>query len=267
MTRLLHVSDLHFGWVHERMLAPLARALQAQRGDLLIVSGDLTQRARVTQFWQAQRFLAGLQLPVMMVPGNHDVPLHNPVARLCWPFCTYRRHAAGILTPGLRIDGLRIVSLNTADPGRWRRGKLRAVEIDAALAQLKRDHDRVPGILVCHHPLITPPGFRPGETRGPVEESLQALAAQGVRIVLSGHLHHWNIGQGITAETPQPILHVQTGTALCAREGERDHGFAVLELSKNRLDVTRHLWDETQQQFLPEAARPFVFSPQGWRPL
>lgn len=264
MTKILHLSDLHFGCEHRHMVEPLAEALRATEADLLVVSGDLSHRARGPQFWEAQRFLAGLRLPVLLVPGNHDMPLHNLIARAFFPFRSYRRHAAKVLTPGLRLQGVRLLGLNTADPSRWRRGLLREAEVAALIATLSRRPETGPVILVCHHPLRVPPGYQPGETRGPVEAALERLADLGVRIVLSGHLHHWSIGTGITADQPQRIFHLQVGTALCAREGESEHGFALLEIEGDRLAVTRHLWQERSAAFRPDPALAYHFGPEGW---
>ena len=266
MTRILHLSDLHFGCEHRHMVAPLAEALRALEADLIVVSGDLTQRARKSQFQAAQNFLSGLGVRVLAVPGNHDVPLYNLPARLAWPFGGYRHHVARVMTPSMELDGRCILSLNTADPTRWRRGKLRTRELAEAAQLLSEKRRAGPAILVCHHPLVVPPGYRPDETRGRVVEALERLGGLGLGIVLSGHLHHWSIGCGVTEANPQKILHLHAGTALCAREGEGGHGFACLDLSQDRLEVTRHHWEERRACFLPRPTQPFRHGPGGWRP-
>src|SRR5436190_8754647 len=89
---IAHLSDLHFGRVAPETLSPLRDAVASLRPDLVAVSGDLTQRARKRQFQQARDFLDSLPGPQVVVPGNHDVPLYNVLARWLWPLENYRRH-------------------------------------------------------------------------------------------------------------------------------------------------------------------------------
>lgn len=83
MRTIVHLSDLHFGRVDYGLVDPLIDAIREIRPDLVAVSGDLTQRARTAQFIEARRFLDALPKPLIAVPGNHDVPLYNPLARFC----------------------------------------------------------------------------------------------------------------------------------------------------------------------------------------
>ena len=101
MRTIVHLSDLHFGRVDERIIAPLLERIASIRPDLIAVSGDLTQRARRRQFQQASAFLARLPFPKVVVPGNHDVPLFNVAARLFDPFGGYRRWISPDLEPAL----------------------------------------------------------------------------------------------------------------------------------------------------------------------
>jgi 3',5'-cyclic AMP phosphodiesterase CpdA len=99
MTRILHISDLHFGAVNARLLDPLLALARHMQPDAIIVSGDLTQRARPAQFQDAAAFLARFGLPVLAVPGNHDAPLYNLPLRLLAPFARYRRRVNVALEP------------------------------------------------------------------------------------------------------------------------------------------------------------------------
>ncbi len=263
MTRLIHLTDLHFGLHHSGLVAPLQHAVAANRPDVVVVSGDLTQRALSGQFEAAMRFLRGLGTPSMIIPGNHDLPVYNPFTRLFAPFAPYRAGAATDLAPALRIGPLRLFGANTAAPLKWRGGRVRQAEIDRICEALAGGGERTTNILVCHHPLVEPPGFQRGETRG-AESALARLADAGIHVVLSGHLHHWTTGLGITDIAPCPIFHMQTGTALCAREGERDHGFAVMEFDGDGLVVTPWILDGAQQRFAPLPSRDFVRQDGGW---
>ena len=114
MRTLAHLSDLHFGRVHAPVLEPLRRALAAIGPDLVVVSGDLTQRARAEQFREARAFLDSLPFPRLVVPGNHDIPLYNVVKRFAAPLRDYRRIVSRELCPVFEDDEVVVVGLNTA---------------------------------------------------------------------------------------------------------------------------------------------------------
>jgi 3',5'-cyclic AMP phosphodiesterase CpdA len=263
MTRLVHLTDLHFGLHRADMLVPLSRAVRAAAPDVVVVSGDLTQRALAGQFAQARSFLAGLGVAHITVPGNHDVPAYNPLQRLFAPFSPYARAASADLTPVLKVGGVLLVGLNTADPLRWRAGVARGPEVDRLCDLASKAPLGVVPIAVCHHPLEEPPGFERGETRGGAT-ALARMAEAGVRITLSGHLHHWAMGLGIDGQTRRAVFQMQTGTALCARARERDHGFAVLDVAGHTLEVTAVIWDGAAKAYLPRPTRQFVYADEGW---
>lgn len=263
MTRLVHLTDLHFGHERADLVQPLMAAIRCAEPDLVVVSGDLTHRARAAQFRAARAFLHALDLPFLATPGNHDMPLINLPLRILAPFRPWRRGVAQGLTPRLRIGCAHIATANTADPWRWRRGILRrADQRQVADFMRARPHEAI-GVLACHHPLREPAGFDRGETKG-ARAGLPALAQAGVQVVLSGHLHHWDVGLGITADQPQPVLMVQSGTALCGRDGERHHGFAVLDLTPGQAKVTPWLVDEARRMFVPQDRRVFLRQDGLW---
>lgn len=263
MTRLLHLTDLHFGLHREELVQPLHDAVVANRPDVVVVSGDLTQRALAWQFKTAMAFLNGLDLPFMVIPGNHDLPAFNPLARLLNPFGAYRRGAAQELTPALMVGRLRIFGINTADPLQWRGGVARTGQVEQVCRALRDSPVDVTNILVCHHPFEEPLGFERGETKG-ARSATQNLAAAGLHVILSGHLHHWTIGLGISGAVGRPLFQLQTGTALCSRIGERDHGFCVLDFDSSGLSATRWLIDEQTSKFMPEPTTAFLWHDEMW---
>ncbi|MFC3182382.1 metallophosphoesterase family protein [Cypionkella sinensis] len=263
MMRIVHLTDLHFGLHRADLVEPLQAAILENRPDLVVVSGDLTQRARSGQFRAAMDFLRGLGIALMLIPGNHDLPLFNPFARLLNPFGAYRRGAAREMTPVMQVGRVRLFGVNTADPLQWRGGVARSDEIARICASLRAGPQDTFNILVSHHPFEEPPGFERGETRNGLEAT-QQLTEAGLHVVLSGHLHHWNIGLGVSAQASRPLLHIQTGTALCSRIGERDHGFCVLEVEPATLRATRWLVAEDRAQFVPEAPALFGYEKGLW---
>lgn len=213
MTRLLHISDLHFGAVDAGLCEPLLALSEALRPDAVIVSGDLTQRARAAQFRAAADYLAQFAAPVLAVPGNHDAPLVNLAERLLTPFRRYRRHFSDVLEPKLDLPHAVIVGVNTANPMVWKEGRLSV----ASAARLAEGFRAAPAgaarIAVLHHAPVPAADGTPADIRDPVGV-IADLVAAGTEIVLSGHTHmpHFTV-----AATAAGILFVQVGTALSTR--------------------------------------------------
>ena len=86
MATIAHLSDIHFGRVDSRIIEPLVQTIEAVAPTFVAVSGDLTQRARRSQFRARASFSTSLRVPVLVVPGNHDVPLFNLAARFIDPY-------------------------------------------------------------------------------------------------------------------------------------------------------------------------------------
>src|SRR6202163_3487806 len=114
MRSLVHLSDLHFGRVDPTVVGPLIEAVNRLKPDLIAVSGDLTQRARSGQFRAARTFLDALPQPQIVVPGNHDVPMHNVFRRFMQPLNKYRRYITAELRPSYADAEIVVVGVNTA---------------------------------------------------------------------------------------------------------------------------------------------------------
>src|SRR6266550_2681089 len=129
MRTLVHLSDLHFGRVDEQIIEPLISAVTEINPDLVAVSGDLTQRARSRQFRDARAFLNALPQPQIVVPGNHDVPLHNVFTRFLRPLDKYKRHITGDLHPTYVDDEIVVVGVNTARSLTIKGGRINADQV------------------------------------------------------------------------------------------------------------------------------------------
>lgn len=265
MTRLLHLTDLHFGAERQDLITPLREAILEAGPDIIAVSGDLTHRARPGQFRNAVRFVKSLGLPVITAAGNHDIPLWNIALRLVAPFRRWREGVpAELRADNARMGDIRIFTANTADPWRIRPGVLRHSDVSRISAALQTSGRGALNVLLCHHPIEEPPGFNRGETRN-AAEGISRLIKSGLNITLSGHLHHWQIGLGVTEDNARPLLQIQTGTALCARPSEKNHGFSLLEYHAGGVSVTPWLIEEELKRFRPAGAVSFRQGDDGWR--
>jgi len=192
MTRLFHVSDLHFGKADQAALDWFAATVEAERPDAVICTGDLTMRARSHEFAAAGRYLAALPVPVTVEPGNHDLPYFNPIDRFFTPYRRYGEVERLVERP-LDLSNVTVVPLKTTARAQWRTnwswGKISEKALQRALALLESvpaDHFK---IVACHHPLLDKEGMESSAKTLRGKEALQALTEAGAQAILSGHVH------------------------------------------------------------------------------
>lgn len=191
MATLFHVSDIHFGAEDRAAIDWFARTVHAEQPDAVIVTGDLTMRARHAEFAAASAWLESLKRPVTVEVGNHDLPYFNPFARFLQPYARYGRMARMVERP-LSIAGVAIVPLRTTARFQWRTNWSKGHVSTGQLASTLDLLDETPlenfVIVACHHPLIDMGTSGTAKTRGG-RAALAQLAAAGAHAVLSGHVH------------------------------------------------------------------------------
>lgn len=266
MRTLVHLSDVHFGRVDPRLVAPLVSTIRAIAPDLVAVSGDLTQRARRTQFRQARAFLDQLPFARLVVPGNHDVPLFNVAARFLDPYGGYRRSIAKDLEPIYEDAELIAVGMNSARSVPFHGGgRLNAAQVARAAARLRAAPPHAVRIVVTHHPFDLPEGHGDEHLIGRSDMAMQQLAAAGADVFLAGHLHVSYVGR--SAERYQIAGHsalvVQAGTLSTRARGELNT-LNVLRFERPRITVERLSWDESAQTFQPSWSGEFHHTAAGW---
>lgn len=237
--RLIHLSDLHFGALSPGLEAPLAARVRALAPDLIVVSGDLTQRARAGQFAAARAFLADLGAEVIAVPGNHDIPLLNPLGRMFWPWRAYDRGWSPVREPVWQNDQVVVACVNTADPWAWKRGRITARQLDR-LAEVFATAGPRARIVAMHHPLEHQPDEAQWLMAG-AAKALRRLPQIGAQIVLSGHIHLSHAGPFVAAPG---LIFVQAGTGLSHRRRAEANAFNLLDLSGGTVAVQTILADE-----------------------
>ena len=265
MRTLAHISDLHFGSIDPSVLAPLRAAILASRPDILVVSGDLTQRARDEQFAAARQFLDSLPMPRIVVPGNHDVPLYDVFSRWLRPLAAYRRHIDENVEPFYGDQELAVLGVNTARSLTLKNGRINARQVRRGCTLLDSSAPETTRVVVTHHP------FERGAAEGHAAVGRAAMAIAGfarcrVDMILSGHLH-----SSQAAATPvrygdsgYAALLVQAGTATSSRLRDEPNSFNVIQVDRPLATVIRHSWDARRGSFAEAKTDRFRLTPRGW---
>lgn len=191
MTRLFHISDIHFGLEDRAALAWFTDCVRRENPDAVLVTGDLTMRARSREFTAACDWIGALDVPVTVEVGNHDLPYFNPLARFFWPYERIRGIEA-LVERELDLSGLAIVPLKTTARAQWRFDWSKGWVTRTALAKTLAAIDALPtgtkAFVTAHHPLVEAGTKGRALTRGG-EHALTELASRGVAAVLTGHVH------------------------------------------------------------------------------
>ena len=265
MRTLAHISDLHFGRVDPAVLAPLRRHLEAARPHLVVVSGDLTQRAREGQFRQARAYLDTLPRPQLVVPGNHDVPLYDVLRRFLAPLARYRRIVTDDLQPEFIDDEIAVVGVNTARSLTFKGGRINEEQVAAVKARLCRLPETVTKILVTHHPFDVPPNQdEGGHLVGRARMAMESLAGCGADLLLAGHLHEAHVGHTANRYSIPGLsaLIVQAGTATSTRTRETTNSFNLLHLDGRDIAVQSFQWNGSD--FALASTQAFRHGDHGW---
>jgi 3',5'-cyclic AMP phosphodiesterase CpdA len=265
---VVHLSDLHFGRVDQQVVEGVGESVRALAPDLVAISGDLTQRARREQFGAARTFLATLPQPQLVVPGNHDVPLYNMVARVLDPLGGYRRQVTRNLRPQFVDDEIAVFGADTTRSFTIKHGGIPGSEVRRIAAAAAALPEGIVKVVVGHHPFDTPVPpvwLRRGRTG---EAVIEALARSGVDVFLTGHLHVSYTGHsaGRYSVAGRSAIVVEAGTATSVRQRGEVNAFNVLRITTSRIIVERHEWNAAARQFAVADAQQFDASADGWVP-
>jgi 3',5'-cyclic AMP phosphodiesterase CpdA len=269
MRTIIHLSDLHFGRVDPPILVPLLRFIHAAKPDLVVVSGDLTQRAHTAEFLAARAFLDQVPFPWLVVPGNHDIPLYNLVARFARPLQKYRRYLCADLSPFFRDPEIAVAGLNTARSLTTKYGRLNPAQIARLRDRFRRIEDEITKVVVTHHPFDLPPGYADRrQLVGGAHAAMAAMAECGVDLLLSGHLHvtHTALTAGRYKLTGHSALVVQAGTATSTRGRGEANSFNCVRIEPGKISVEQILWNPGPQHLTLGDAAQFQRTAAGWQP-
>ncbi len=264
MRRIAHISDLHFGTEESHVAEGLLDDLSRQLPHLVAVSGDLTQRAKRSQFIAARAYLDRIAAPRLIVPGNHDIPLFNILARWVRPLSRYRQLITAEMHPFYHDGEIAVAGVNTARADTWKDGRISLVQIDRLRAQFDSVSSDLFKVLVSHHPFI-PPEHRVQEAvvgRGRL--ALKMLEASGCALILSGHLHEAYSGdvRPYHLEIARSILVAQAGTAISRRRRNEPNAYNQITVDGDWLDLEVRAWDG--QLFTTANRRQYRRTNAGW---
>ena len=252
MARIAQLSDVHFGANDPKIVAGAEAWLQQQRPDLVIISGDFTQRARVEQFREASAWLNRLRADgfnILAVPGNHDVPLYDVMRRFAAPLDRYKRYISNDLCPWFENDEVAVLGINTArsltiKDGRINREQMRIIE--ERFAPVAPEKTR---ILVTHHPLFAMPigeGGELSEAVGRHDDAIAAVCKAGVHIALAGHFHRTyaeSARKMVVNAGPALVIQAGTATSTRLRNAELQSFNWIHTHCNNEIELQVIVWD------------------------
>jgi 3',5'-cyclic AMP phosphodiesterase CpdA len=270
MARLVHLSDLHFGAHDDILVGAVERSVDELKPDLVVISGDFTQRARTEQFKDACRFLERLQEKgheVIGVPGNHDVPLYDVLRRFLSPLTRYRRFIDETLCPFVELPGVAVLGINTARSLTFKDGRISDEQVEFIRESFARTDTSAVRVLVTHHPLFAiPVGEQMERAVGRQELALDAIEKAGVDLLLAGHAHHASTHHASDLITRAGgALVVQAGTATSTRVREQEQSFNTIEIAEGCVTVTVHPW--TKDEFRAADSQKYEWQDGRWRVL
>lgn len=266
MRTIVHLSDLHFGRVDPVLLDPLRDLVHSIAPDVVVVSGDLTQRARNEQFAQAKAWLATLPGPQIVVPGNHDISLYNVFRRFVQPLERYKRYITDDLCPFYLDDEIAVLGINTARSLTFKDGRVNDEQV-AKIHELfdPLGHD-ITRIVVTHHPFDLPHSFDEADLVGRAPMAMEVFAKLGVDILMAGHLHATSLCSTAARYKidAYAALVVQAGTATSTRGRGEVNSFNVARVAHEKVEIDRYGWDAVGERFSVMGTEKFLRSGNVW---
>ncbi|RYD38848.1 MAG: metallophosphoesterase [Verrucomicrobiaceae bacterium] len=265
MTRILHLSDPHFGATDRAVTECFLKRADELAPDLTILSGDLTMRARRSELAAAKAFVDQLPRPLLMIPGNHDIPsINQPLDRFFNPFSRYKNVFGEDLEPSLKMDGIHVVSLNSSRAfgfhKDWSEGRLSRKQLAGMQEKFAASPDDRLRIAVLHHPLLE---LRlPGrDVVKPLKLLMQALEESRVDVVMCGHFHLSQILPAGLTGTWRTVIS-QAPTVCSTRLQGEPQGFHELVHDGETLETTHHVYQGGA--FCPADRCHFARTATGW---
>ncbi len=260
MSLLLHVSDTHFGRVRPEVVLALERLIDERRPDIVVHSGDVTQRAMRSEFRAARELMdrhAGARW--LVIPGNHDVPLWNPLGRLFRPYAGFEAELGRQVESEIELPDALVLGVNTTR--RWRRkhGEVSKAQVERVSARLRRASPKQLRVVVTHQPVhVVAARDEVNRLRG-AERAVAEWSKAGADLLLGGHIHLPYVRSLPAAprEGARQVWVVQAGTAVSSRvRGRRPNSLYLIHYAGGR-ECTVERWDFNESARAFEATERF----------
>ncbi len=264
MKTIVHLSDLHFDRIDDRLLAPARNAITAISPDVLAVSGDLTQHATRQEFVGAMEWIRSLPGTSIIVPGNHDMAFYNPVRRATQRLSLFRQLVTDDSEPFYQDGEITVLGLNTARVSHLRNGRIRKWQVDRLEERMKQAASGAIRVLVTHHPFDLPADYHERELVGSGREYLPRVVKY-IDLLLAGHMHISFAGPtAVRFKLPgvSSAIFVQAGTALSTRTRTEANSFQVIRTSPDRITTEEWCADD-DIRFQPKRALTFIRNTSG----
>lgn len=264
---ILQISDLHFGpFYHPEVGEAMLRAANELEYDVVIASGDYTQRAKPQEFADARDFMAKIpRRPIIVTPGNHDVPLYRVFERILSPYKLYKEYISEELDTVHRFEDAVVVSLNSTAPLRAIvNGRIRQWQLDFARDAFENTPEGVARLIVAHHHFAPAPDYEGGQVMPKAKRAIDCFTELKVDMIIGGHLHRAYIGNSLDIypgeDRDHGIIIVQSGTTTSrrgrARETEKN-SFNHIRIAEGVIRVTHYMYFSDVEGFAPVSRHIF----------
>ncbi|MCZ4303694.1 metallophosphoesterase [Zoogloeaceae bacterium G21618-S1] len=262
--RLVHLSDLHFGAQAPGAAQLLLDAVIGLSPQLTLITGDLTQRARNSQFIAARQFFDQLPGDWLAIPGNHDMPLFRPWHRLFTPRGRYRRHIDDATTSHLDWQQLRLALIDSTNPLSWRSGRIRSAAALDAAQWLAGGSDGQLRIAAAHHPFATRERGNKGGMAGANLARNLLIDEGGADLLLWGHLHRSEV-RLLASDAGRNAIGIGVGSPTSGRHSSEGLFFHQLDVTPGHVHLVvwrRHM---AESLFYPVGNHRFTRGDAGWQ--
>lgn len=267
MNTIVHISDTHFGTEVPEVVHAIKEAIAVIKPDILILSGDITQRARASQFQAAKHFMDSIDAKTkIVIPGNHDLPLFNLLARFWTPYANYQ-NAFGLRETIWCEGKLGIIGYDTTSPFRHKDGKLDEKTLKR-LASKARSMLPADGVLMAciHQPLWT--AWQEDISEALIDRTKTAalFSEYNIDIVLSGHVHvplHTTT-HDIYPDFKRHYILCGAGTAVSSRIRPGAPNSFNMIVVDHSISITEHIFNSGSNFFAPEPAQRYIRKDSGW---
>jgi len=266
MRTIVHFSDIHFGKFDPSCTEPLLKEIQKISPDLIVISGDLTQRARVKEFLAARDFLKKLEKPYLVIPGNHDIrPLYSPISRIIDPYDRYKKYISETLDPVYADDEIALATIRTVRSSAIKDGRVNKRQVERARNFLEGFEEDRTKIIVTHHPFDLPMKFPDRKLARKAKLAVSELSEVGTDLFMAGHYHtsstsHTAIRYKINGYA---AVAVQAGTVSMRQRGQTQT-FNVITVNRPHIIVDTYFWVPGEKKFHKFETKKFSQTKTGW---